>query len=946
MAAFFGDPANGLMRLGHAVRGDYALAFKYQHRVAPTSGVGNYALPFSVSTGVDAYAAGTIAYIYTNLDDVVLEFDTFVSGSSVGTVSAVIPLQTTLRIAYVRQGATHRFYLKIADGPLRLLGTLTADLSAAVLSDLRLGSDTHSTFPSGPIWDVWELARAPLLTELALLDTPAAGLVQNPFSWAPLSVGQLDYSPYQRHYTVVGGVTFGTSPDLTVEAVEVYSDQALHHPAGYMHGPAEPLVLGTGVAERRLSERFTGAWEGPQINVDLSDKDGRWRRRLAMMHEGQERWWNANQVLDMTTRDNAAVLGPWARVFTGPIVSAKTLSDLRIRFTLGDNIAQSIVNGENQVPWRTLGDGFLDELDEVSEGLDRNDPEPIVYGKHIRLATDPASPEGLAFPPKYLGIEVLTGGAHDGESWHVWMIAGHACADVPNVLVDGASVLGDEGTQWLIPHSTGHDTQFGANYQDRRSKRFGNDRRYTLLYGKVTDLAAEGDALTDPDACALGERELLVMVHGIEPSGVGEGAVITDRFLQWLHFEHNYGAHFGQAGYQSGPWRTSSPLVDADSFLAASAIGLERIPVDGYIGAFIIGLDASERRSLPDVEADLARSCGAQRGWTRFGQVRCVLLHPTEAIKAAAPIYTDVTEVLDDEFETDPQFDDQVNRVPFAVDYDRTTGTYRTKDTAAWDQAIAFYGKTKDGELRDYPATPGSTQAFNLALIEARLRAHPYRLVTLTTTIGPDRAGDSLGYRDVGDYIRYVHYDAVSQWRQIRLAQIEFIQVDPTARTVKAIAIDCQDLVGYDLPEAPGAVVENDTCATAIEITNGVDYPYIIDPLDTSSHADDVTAGILPDDRTAYGASWWRWTAPADAIRCLITTAGSNFDTQIQVLEGSGCEALTRTTDGYNDNDGFLTTSVLEIPVTGGTTYYFQISGRNPGDVGTLLLGIQMVSAA
>ena len=262
----------------------------------------------------------------------------------------------------------------------------------------------------------------------------------------------------------------------------------------------------------------------------------------------------------MTTRANRAVLGRPYPVFVGPIVEARPTRPLAWEITLSDIVSQGLLSDQIQLPWRQIGDGFLDQLSTVAEGLDRTTPEPIIYGQHRRIVdVDPASPQGFAYTPTYLGIETLT-----AQEWHVWLVAGHACAALPDVLVDGESVIPDEGDEWLIPHYPGHDTLFGAPYQDRHSTTYGNQRRYTLIYGKVTDLEAEEATPTRPDAVALGRKVLTVFVDGIEPAGTGSGAVITDRFQRYKHFAINFVAYTGVASYQSGPWLPNPTWVLGD----------------------------------------------------------------------------------------------------------------------------------------------------------------------------------------------------------------------------------------------------------------------------------------------------------------------------------------------------------------------------------------------
>lgn len=583
-----------------------------------------------------------------------------------------------------------------------------------------------------------------------------------------------------------------------ITLVDRYSDLDMQCPAEWYGGFKEARLLRSGEGERTASNPWTGEWTGAQFTFSMSDYDGRHREYLA---SAANRFWTAPLTYYMTTRENRALLGQAYIVFNGPIIEIRPTSPKAMEITLGDSVSQGLLSDQAQVPWRKIGDGFLSQLDAVSEHLDRGTPEPIIYGKHRRFPEDPASPDGFVYTPTYIGIETVA-----GDQWHVWLIAGHACADIVDVNTIDAngvatSVVGDEGTDWLIPHYAGFAGAFGAPYRDLASDTYGTTRRYTLLYGKF------GEAT--PDACALGDLTLAVSVDGIEPLGDGTGNVITDRLDQYKHFLINFVANRGEASYQSGIWLANPmwtigagdvPIVDEDSFDACKAIGIERLPPDGYIGAWVIGAVAGDRQSTRTWIAEANRSCGVQFGITHLGRLKVFMLHPTAAIKAAAPLYRDANEILRGSFGTDVRWGDKANRIPFRTDYYHPTGTWLTTDFAAWDEAITQYGGEILGEVREYRFAPGITMAFHLARLEALVRRHPPRFVTLEATVDPEDNADSLGYLELGDYIRYRHFAAVGAPAEVRLAQIIRHQVQAGARRVLVEAFDCDDLIDYDAP--------------------------------------------------------------------------------------------------------------------------------------------------
>ena len=89
------------------------------------------------------------------------------------------------------------------------------------------------------------------------------------------------------------------------------------------------------------------------------------------------------------------------------------------------------------------------------------------------------------------------------------------------------------------------------------------------------------------------------------------------------------------------------------------------------------------------------------------------------------------------------------------------------------------------------------------------------------------------------------------------------------------------------------------------------------------------------------GSLWWSWTAPANAGKLTLTTAGSGFDTVLAVYTGTSLESLAPIASN-DDAAADATTSRLTLDVTPGTTYTIAVAGK-PGGQGLLTLGLTTV---
>lgn len=98
-----------------------------------------------------------------------------------------------------------------------------------------------------------------------------------------------------------------------------------------------------------------------------------------------------------------------------------------------------------------------------------------------------------------------------------------------------------------------------------------------------------------------------------------------------------------------------------------------------------------------------------------------------------------------------------------------------------------------------------------------------------------------------------------------------------------------------------------------------------------------------PDGNLGGKSVWYRWTAPSSGTAAL-NTSGSPFDTLLAVYTGSSVSALTAIVKNDDVNPGVITTSTVQFPAVGGTTYQIAVDGFD-GDQGTITLNFTLPGA-
>ncbi len=165
------------------------------------------------------------------------------------------------------------------------------------------------------------------------------------------------------------------------------------------------------------------------------------------------------------------------------------------------------------------------------------------------------------------------------------------------------------------------------------------------------------------------------------------------------------------------------------------------------------------------------------------------------------------------------------------------------------------------------------------------------------------------------------------------------------------------DVAGYGLQSQVEFAVTTGTALTFMVTDQlGAAKPILLYHLDFSTPAPPhdlcttakvVTSAPYSDVTNTYGATtspgepapgcgnpnagksvWYEYTPPADGT-VTVDTLGSVYDTILTAWTG-GCTTLTAVPNGCNDDyQPPNSTSLLQIPVTGGVTYRFQVSAYN-----------------
>lgn len=558
------------------------------------------------------------------------------------------------------------------------------------------------------------------------------------------------------------------TPPLDIPGT-VYSSVDLPDPSTYYLGFKDGRVLSFGTATRTLSD-LKGQWSANDISVTLADTDRSVRRVLQLAKGLRETQALVRMISDA---DRRLQLTPTV-VFRGALRAWKPRGDLAVELEYTDAVGLKLARRGNdrEVPTRQVTQADFPEAPAKQQAA----PIPIIYGVHELY-------DG-ACPLVYVGpLDIGLG------KMHTWVVAGHACVEV-DLFLDGVMIHDAPplGTTWFVPPGQGEPPSPGwtlpTTYVDI------NGRRYTVVQGTGAD----------PDAVAAGSKTLTANVYGIESTGDGTGLLLTQSFLQYLHFFKQ----FVLRDYESGVW-FSDPIewepgwcqINEQSFIAAQAESRRWVEGDGYIGQAYIG---PERRAVRDWLATWNTSLNCRLGLNRYHQWIVSMLPGALSADALAalPRLSDAQDILQNSFDLTGLDEEAITRA--------TVSAYkRPSDSSVYGSTERFVDRQAE---EDSGVEIGATLLLDFLASTPQLESPlPTTLMASATDVAKRWIGTRSGppiYRvsfdaglcayeaiDVGDLFRVTHFagTTVEGWTN-RIVWCESVALDIDRRVVTFTGLD------------------------------------------------------------------------------------------------------------------------------------------------------------
>ena len=458
----------------------------------------------------------------------------------------------------------------------------------------------------------------------------------------------------------------GTDPDpglslcgaeIPIAWVTVQTDSGeKHYAAGdialdTVHRDARVLSFGTIV--RPLSS-LDGALETATQTLELSDHD---RTLRGLADSGTL----MNKRVDTygSTKAGIQAAAIPRRLFQGLVRGYKALPNLRFRLQLEDYFSAlcNPVKGQKVLPQRTITLADFPNCPETTVGT----AVPILYG----LCSDEALGDAAlgVVPATYVGQRTV-----DGALWWEFLVCGHAVKQIQSVFIASGGGLSSgtaepsrtkvttDAGNILIPGHPQWTARVGA---DPFVEYNGNRYTVILILGPNAELAASGSV------------PLALNVAGIEDVGDGSGDLITSLPYQLLHLLTNFmlqnsdgvdpWLQIPTVGPFTSPTRAAYAVLSSATFDVVQAHLEDRLPTEGYVGAFMLGWHG-QFHAYRDVVRDALKSMDCQLGINKDGQAILTVRNPAATI---VKHWDHVLDMLDGSFDADRQFAAMANRIPY-----------------------------------------------------------------------------------------------------------------------------------------------------------------------------------------------------------------------------------------------------------------------------------------
>lgn len=641
----------------------------------------------------------------------------------------------------------------------------------------------------------------------------------------------------------------GTRDEDVILPETTYSSVDLPDPSTYYMGFKQGRVLSFGTATRALSD-LTGQWSANDVTISLADTDRSVRGTLSQAKVLRETPVVIRMISDA---DRRARLVPNV-VFRGALRKWTPRGDLAVDLEYTDAVGLKLSRRGNDrnTPSRTVTVADFPNAPADSQGK----PIPIIYGIHehyggdcpllyvglldvgmgemhtwvvaghacvevdlfldgVMLYTEPPfgttwfCPPGQG-EPVYSGWSLATTYVDiNGRRYTVVQgragltITGSEAADTLTAtdhgLLDG-DIVRFSTSKLMGTHTLPSPLRESADYYvcNKTDDTF---QVSETIGGAVIDLTTNGEGTfkfdTDPDVVVAGAKTLTANVYGIEATGDGTGMLISQSFLQYLHFFQQ----FVLRDYQNGDWPTDSILwetgwcqINAQSFVTAQLESRRWVSGSGYEGQAYIG---PESRPIRDVLASWNTSLNCRLGLNRYHQWTVSVLPgalDAEDI-AALPVLTDAQDVLKGtlSFDMEGMERETVTRVTVsAFKVPKESGVYAGVETYRDALAEVDADDVIGSELfLDFlPAATPTTLSLSAEDVAKRWLAF--------------RTGSTAIYRvtfqagicayeavDVGELFRFTHFAGTTSTGYVnRILWCESMALDIDQRSVTITALD------------------------------------------------------------------------------------------------------------------------------------------------------------